>query len=212
MFSLQWNGKITTPPGLYLVTIAVLKPFSELYAFGEDAADRICPTPMLRFVNLVFACGNAYLIFLINCNIHRTDTEQTDGTVRPSNNTSLLMSSLSLATFPLLFFFNFLFYTDPGSLFFVLLMYLHHLNGQEWLASLFGTISLFFRQTNIIWLFFAASYTSLQIIIVNMDKMKKKNTRTRVLQSIGLQIILKSGGYVIAGLLSIAFVIVNRGQ
>jgi alpha-1,2-glucosyltransferase len=191
------------------VTLGFLKPFSELYAFGEEAADRICPTAMLRFVNLLFACANAYLIFVINCTLHPNESSSGD---RIHSNTNLLISSISLATFPLLFFFNFLFYTDPGSLFFVLLMYLYHLNRSEWLASFFGAISLLFRQTNIIWLFFVASYTSLQILNANIEKLRKKNTRSRVMNSIALQICYSCGGYMITGLLYLTFILMNRGN
>ena len=195
------------------MSLGFLKPFSELYAFGEDAADRICPTSMLRFVNLVFACANAYLIFVINSTIHRpSNMSSVDGQSASSHSNRLLLSSISLATFPLLFFFNFLFYTDPGSLFFVLLMYLYHLNRQDWLASLFGAISLLFRQTNIVWLFFLASYTSLQIISVNVDKIKKKASRSRAFQSIAVQVLATCGGYAFAGLLFAIFLVVNKGE
>lgn len=193
------------------MTLGFLKPFSELYAFGEEDAAKICPTAMLRFVNLVFASANAYLIFVLNCTLHQ-NADSTDSKMHSSHNTNLLLSTMSLATFPLLFFFNFLFYTDPGSLFFVLLMYLYHLNRHDWLASFFGAISLLFRQTNIIWLFFIASYTSLQIITANVDKLKKKNTRSRVMNSIALQIGMTCGGYIIAGLIFLFFIIFNKGK
>ena len=71
---LQWNQKITTPPGLYLTTLGVLKPFSELYAFGEEDAAKKCPVFMIRFVNLVFASGNAYLMYIISLHSHRFTT------------------------------------------------------------------------------------------------------------------------------------------
>jgi alpha-1,2-glucosyltransferase len=76
----------------------------------------------------------------------------------------LLLSSVSLSTLPPLFFFSFLYYTDPGSLFFVLLMYMFHVNNYEWLASLFGAISLLYRQTNIVWIFLLAAHKSFTVL------------------------------------------------
>ena len=129
---------------------------------------------MLRFINLIFASANAFVMYLIGLHTLKQNTVRftKNGcldiddnfifTQRPAK-INLLLSTFSLATFPPLFFFTFLFYTDSGSLFFVLLMYLHHINNQEWLASLFGAISLLFRQTNIVWMFFLAAYSSLKV-------------------------------------------------
>ena len=75
----------------------------------------------------------------------------------------MLISSLATASLPPLFFFNFLYYTDPGSLFFVLLMYLFDLEDHTYLAALFGFLSLLFRQTNIVWVFFVAAKYSVTV-------------------------------------------------
>ena len=61
-----------------------------------------------------------------------------------------------MAFFPLLYFFSFLYYTDVGSTFLVLLMFCLHLDRRDWFASFIGALSVFFRQTNIIWVFFVA--------------------------------------------------------
>lgn len=79
------------------------------------------------------------------------------------NKVKILFSSITLSTLPPLFFFNFLYYTDAGSLFFLLLMYLFHIKNQPWVASLFGFLSLLFRQTNIIWCFLLAAHASLKV-------------------------------------------------
>ena len=49
-----------------------------------------------------------------------------------------IMSSLNLAFFPLFYFFAFLYYTDVGSTFMVLLMYCLHLDQRDWFASFIG--------------------------------------------------------------------------
>ncbi|RWS07343.1 putative Dol-P-Glc:Glc(2)Man(9)GlcNAc(2)-PP-Dol alpha-1:2-glucosyltransferase-like protein, partial [Dinothrombium tinctorium] len=66
-----WDPKITTPPGLYLITLGFLKPFSELYAFGEEDSAKICPLFMLRSMNVVFTVANTYLLYLISEQLHR---------------------------------------------------------------------------------------------------------------------------------------------
>lgn len=65
----------------------------------------------------------------------------------------------------MLYFFNFLYYTDAGSTFFVLFMYLLHLHDNKFLASIVGLIAVMFRQTNIIWTVFVAGLTARKKLI-----------------------------------------------
>lgn len=67
-----------------------------------------------------------------------------------------ILSALSLSSFPVLYFFTFLYYTDAGSTFFILFTYLMTLYGCHKTAAFFGTCSVLFRQTNIIWVAFCA--------------------------------------------------------
>ena len=69
-FNPQWNSKITTPPGLYLFTMGVFKPFKELYAFGRESADEICPLYLARFSNFIFGTANFFLVYLIQSNLN----------------------------------------------------------------------------------------------------------------------------------------------
>ena len=71
----------------------------------------------------------------------------------------LYMTSFALSIFPVLYFFTFLYYTDPGSTFFVLFMYLLHLHDSHILASIMAVVAIFFRQTNIVWVIFVAGLT-----------------------------------------------------
>ncbi|RWS24398.1 dol-P-Glc:Glc(2)Man(9)GlcNAc(2)-PP-Dol alpha-1:2-glucosyltransferase-like protein [Leptotrombidium deliense] len=199
----SWDPKITTPPGLYVITLGFLKPFSELYAFGEEDAARICPVFMLRFTNFVFSCANTYLLYLISQQLHRY-------TPRVSK-LKLLLSSLSLSTFPVLFFFTFLYYTDAGSLFFLLVMYFYHNNEHQWIAALLGSVSLLYRQTNIVWLFFLASYSALKIVQSNFERSKRKTKLLSVVFTSIPQIMFICWAYVIVGFIFLAFVIYNNG-
>lgn len=61
-----------------------------------------------------------------------------------------------LSFFPLLYFFTFLYYTDQGSTSMVLLTYWMSLQESHLTAALTGVVAICFRQTNIIWVAFAA--------------------------------------------------------
>ena len=60
-----------------------------------------------------------------------------------------------MTSFPLLYFFSFLYYTDVGSTLFVLITYYMSITSRHWLAAATGTIAIFFRQTNIVWVGFS---------------------------------------------------------
>ena len=66
---------------------------------------------------------------------------------------------MSLSSFPLLYFFVFLYYTDVGSTFFILMAYLFCLRGNHLMAAIFAADAIFFRQTNIVWVVFMAGTT-----------------------------------------------------
>jgi len=59
-----------------------------------------------------------------------------------------------MATFPVLYFFTFLYYTDAGSTFFILYSYLLSLQGCHCMSAAVGTVAIIFRQTNIVWVMF----------------------------------------------------------
>lgn len=164
---------ITTLPGLYLVTVGVIKPVVWLSGLTGNV---VCSTAMLRFINLLFNCGNFYLFYLLICKLHHREkvllllllinpsyafSASHAFTFFPSFQTHAtsrrVLSALTLSTFPVLYFFNFLYYTDPGSTFFILFTYLMTLYGCHKTSALLGGCSVLFRQTNIIWVAFSAS-------------------------------------------------------
>ena len=63
----QWDPMITTLPGLYLVSVGVIKPVVWL---ADLTGAVVCSTAMLRFINLLFNCGNLYLLYLLVCKLH----------------------------------------------------------------------------------------------------------------------------------------------
>lgn len=165
----EWDPMITTLPGLYLVSVGVIKPVVWL---ADLTGKVVCSTAMLRFVNLLFSCGNLYLLYLLTCKLHLKD--KTRGASRR------VLSALALSTFPVLYFFNFLYYTDAGSTFFILFAYLMTLYGCHGASALLGVCSVFFRQTNIVWVAFCAG----TLVANRMDdawraeQTKKKDDKT----------------------------------
>lgn len=74
-----------------------------------------------------------------------------------------LVQSASLALLPPLYFFSFLYYTDCGSMFWIIFTYYLHLCKRHNWAALSGLVSMFFRQTNVIWIFFFAAHSAIEV-------------------------------------------------
>lgn len=130
----EWDPKITTLPGLYLITAAVLAPLG------------LCSLLYIRCVNLFGTFLNFYLICEIIKTIYKTDQ---------MNCTKDIWLQLTMAyiitLFPPLFFWFFLYYTDVVSVNMVLLMLLLHLRGCFKTSAFVGLLAIFLRQTNVIW-------------------------------------------------------------
>ncbi|TRY59245.1 hypothetical protein DNTS_026384 [Danionella cerebrum] len=141
----EWDAMITTLPGLYLASVGLIRPLVWL----ADLRGRVvCSTAMLRFINLLFNSGNLYVIYCIISRLHSKE--------KGRSASRRMFSALLLSSFPVLYFFTFLYYTDAGSTFFTLFMYLMTLYGCHTAAALLGICAILFRQTNIIWVAFCA--------------------------------------------------------
>lgn len=174
----HWDPKITTLPGLYgLATVfsrgaaligQPILTYLEALPLPERSAGKIinvllggaqsvlksqshvlnlmCTNAVLRFtVNPICALLSAYVV-------HRL-------LALYNPNSSFITHTLSvlvIATFPLSFFFNFLFYTDTGSLLFVLLTLWATETGRVRLGAVPAAIAILFRQTNVVWVAFIA--------------------------------------------------------
>ena len=85
------------------------------------------------------------------------------------------MSAFGISLFPLNYFFQFLFYTDVGSTFFLLLAYYQQLRNRPLMSALSGGMAVLFRQTNIVWLVFCLALTILnncESLLKNADLKK----------------------------------------
>ncbi|XP_054911743.1 dol-P-Glc:Glc(2)Man(9)GlcNAc(2)-PP-Dol alpha-1,2-glucosyltransferase [Poeciliopsis prolifica] len=141
----EWDPMITTPPGLYLVSVGIIKPMAWA---AKMTGGMMCSTAMLRFTNVLFNSGNFYLLYLLISKLHQRDTARLMF--------RRILCAAAMSTFPVLYFFTFLYYTDAGSTFFILFAYLMTLYGCHKVSALLGICAVLFRQTNIVWVGFCA--------------------------------------------------------
>ena len=148
------DSKITTFPGLYVAGVAFARAVGLVTGAGADApAAAVCNPSVLRSINLCFGLGTLVLLF---CLLRRRMPAGKAGA-----------QALQLALYPPHFFFTFLYYTDVASLFWVLLTVVltttgggaGKSGGAPSLArvlggSITGSVAIFFRQTNVVWLLF----------------------------------------------------------
>ncbi|XP_021370347.1 putative Dol-P-Glc:Glc(2)Man(9)GlcNAc(2)-PP-Dol alpha-1,2-glucosyltransferase [Mizuhopecten yessoensis] len=155
----SWDPMITTLPGTYLASVGVLYPISMV---TQQLLVDMCTTSILRGINILFTTANCYLLLCIYTTLHPQVTPWRAAAI-----------ATTLTVFPVMYFFTFLYYTDPGSIFFVLMMYYFHLQGYKLLAAMMGVVAIVFRQTNIIWVVFVAGLST-QTCIMDWMKMEKK--------------------------------------
>ncbi|RLM74744.1 hypothetical protein C2845_PM15G13500 [Panicum miliaceum] len=145
---LTWDPMITTPPGLYYVSLAYVAsffPVAWMFRLAETF-DVLCSTAALRSTNVIMAMVCAVLFHdLLLC-------------IRPGiGERKATTYAILVALYPVHWFFTFLYYTDVASLAAVLAMYLFCLKKQFWISAMFGAFSILFRQTNVIWIIFFAA-------------------------------------------------------
>ncbi|XP_072402871.1 dol-P-Glc:Glc(2)Man(9)GlcNAc(2)-PP-Dol alpha-1,2-glucosyltransferase [Diabrotica undecimpunctata] len=122
-----WDPKVTTLPGLYIVSSMIMGPLS------------LCTTYWLRFVSLVFSIINILLFYFLF-------------DIYDKHEWGNIFSSLTLALLPPLYFFSHVYYTDVVSLTMVLLMMVASEKKCHYMGAIFGMAAIICRQTNIIWL------------------------------------------------------------
>lgn len=143
-----WNPKITTLPGLYLVSATVLKPFTD------------CTPYTLRFTNLIASCINLYLFYSIILKLKNK-----------SSNFKIALQALNLSILPPLYFFSHLYYTDTLSLLSVLLFIKLYLNkSNTFTLMLCGFFSILVRQTNVVWVAFCLGQTIINVFVQSYIK------------------------------------------
>ena len=123
----EWNPKITTPPGLYYVTLAL--------TLG------ICDLRYFRFSSAFFNSLSLILVVLLLDKRGESPKRAT-------------LMGIQVLLFPPLFFVGQVYYTDSGSLFFLLLCWYLRENDKVFESLCAGLMAISFRQTNLIWILF----------------------------------------------------------
>eukprot|EP01116_Phalansterium_solitarium_P018084 TRINITY_DN4652_c0_g1_i1.p1 TRINITY_DN4652_c0_g1~~TRINITY_DN4652_c0_g1_i1.p1 ORF type:complete len:496 (+),score=72.97 TRINITY_DN4652_c0_g1_i1:82-1569(+) len=165
-----WDDKITTLPGLYLVAVAVarlywllhsslriLLPPSAVTDFALDM-DQHCSLGVLRGTSTLFALVNVYLLYAVKRQLSCA-TPAGRPTISPS---AARLDAVLLSSWPPLVFFAWLFYTDQLSLAAVLACWLLCLRDRLWLAAAAAAAAVLMRQTNVVWVAFAAAHALLR--------------------------------------------------
>ncbi|KHN98985.1 glycosyltransferase family 59 protein [Metarhizium album ARSEF 1941] len=153
---LDWDDKITTPPGLYLFSIVLQRIFAAVGIPGMFS----CDASSLRVTNVLGLIILASLTLLCRHEIESRLCEARSSTSLETISPYAVHTAFNIALFPLLFFFSGLYYTDVISTAVVVGGYLNHLKrvGRDRsscvsdLTTIFlGLLALSMRQTNVFW-------------------------------------------------------------
>lgn len=150
-----WDPMITTPPGLYYVSLAyVASLFPGMWlASAVQSMDELCSTAYLRSTNALLAIICSLLVY--DLLIH----------LRPSmGQRKATIYAILMSLYPLHWFFTFPYYTDVGSVAAVLAMQLASLKRLYWFSALLGALATLFRQTNIVWMLFVAANAAINFV------------------------------------------------
>ncbi|KAI1939868.1 glucosyltransferase [Ophidiomyces ophidiicola] len=161
----QWDPKITTPPGLYLLSYLL-----GAVGFLISRKPTILSASYLRSLNGLVLFNSLPILLR---NLLRSIWAVTDSSVSENSNLvpeesnwAFSLTALNICLFPPIFFFSGLYYTDLAALLIVLEVYRQDLKRPSYsknslwktvfsyqtaLFTLSGITSLIFRQTNIFW-------------------------------------------------------------
>ncbi|XP_057741737.1 dol-P-Glc:Glc(2)Man(9)GlcNAc(2)-PP-Dol alpha-1,2-glucosyltransferase isoform X1 [Arachis stenosperma] len=142
----SWDPMITTPPGLYYLSLAQVASLFGFYSIKDTSSfSDLCSSAILRSVNGVLAVICCIILYDVITHLKPTLDDR-----------KKMLQAVVLSLYPLHWFFTFLYYTDVASLTAVMAMYLASLKRNYWFSALIGAFSVVIRQTNIIWVLFVA--------------------------------------------------------
>ncbi|KAI2602135.1 glycosyltransferase family 59 protein [Hypoxylon sp. NC1633] len=176
-----WDDKITTPPGLYVLTILANK----LTGFP-------CSVYYLRLFNVEIISYLALAAVISRARLGQIMTIDPQAPLQ--NSIYAVWTGINIALFPLLFFFSGLYYTDIASTFVVLLAYNNHLGrvdrnkaslASDVYAIVLGLTALSMRQTNIFW---AVVYLGMLEVIRGIKTLRPESVPTPVFTTLSQQI------------------------
>ncbi|XP_020585485.1 dol-P-Glc:Glc(2)Man(9)GlcNAc(2)-PP-Dol alpha-1,2-glucosyltransferase isoform X2 [Phalaenopsis equestris] len=143
-----WDPMITTPPGLYYLSLAYVASLFPGMWFTKviQSFHQLCSTGFLRSTNAIIAVVCSVIVYDLLISLRPSLSEK-----------KATFYAVLIALYPLHWFFTFLYYTDVASLTAVLAMYLASLKKQFLISAMFGAFATLFRQTNVVWVAFVAA-------------------------------------------------------
>ncbi|KZO94958.1 glycosyltransferase family 59 protein [Calocera viscosa TUFC12733] len=146
-----YDPKLTTPPGLYVLSLLL----SKLFAMK-------CTLPLLRFhctlLSLLLPPLLSHLLPLLKPPPRDEPPRTVMATLSPG------WEAIVLGAMPVAWFVGFLYYTDLGAVVCAVAAVVAARRGKSGWAALLGALGCTFRQTNIIWLVYAASLQAFDVL------------------------------------------------
>ena len=106
---MAWDPKITTFPGLYIVSASVhevVQPLLNTFGILFD----LCSPQGLRLINITAAIAILFLLLKIDPSVHHVSNSMPASALTPDS-----LSKLTLFLYPISFFYYFFYYTDTCS-------------------------------------------------------------------------------------------------
>ncbi|RFU78483.1 alpha-1,2 glucosyltransferase alg10 [Trichoderma arundinaceum] len=153
---LEWDDKITTPPGLYWLSILIPQAAKS----SGLIASYTCGPKTLRATNAIGVIFLSYIALLCRREIEARLHQAHSSISIKATSQYTMHTAFNIALFPLLFFFSGLYYTDVVSTAVVLAAFLNHLRrvGSDYSSFLSDIVTIFLglgsltmRQTNVFW-------------------------------------------------------------
>lgn len=157
----SWDPMITTPPGMYGITLAYVASFFPFMWFAKVTSSfyHICSTPVLRSSNGALAIICSLLIYDILIHLKPALSEK-----------KASFYAITIALYPVHWFFTFLYYTDIASVAAILATYLASLKQHYWTSAIFGAMAVLIRQTNVVWMGFIAATAAIEFVEILYEK------------------------------------------
>jgi len=178
----EWDDKITTLPGLYLLSYVYEN-------IGMWMGFEMGSSVSLRSLNVVLTCA-LFVLLAKSCNDW--------------------IRAFRLTLFPLLYFFAFLYYTDVASCLFVCLSFYLAREQRLTLSGLASALAVLMRQSNIIWAFWIVLSTMVDDFELDQRRSGFYAFVMYCLTNIA-NIIRKFWSFVVLAVLFVGFVYWNEG-
>lgn len=198
-----YDGKITTPPGLYIPNAMLSLVFPP---------DVVCSTRGLRLTNCLFTLftfvviSNIISLLRTRFNTEKGPDEDVQGHCHHY--------ALALIFIPISFFFSFLYYTDTPSTFYILLAWYFSLINRHASSALTATLATLTRQTNLVWHVFIIFDAFIQTVIPIEPDLKSQTRPGNVINNFGERCshaIQQLRPHLIPFCLYVIFLYINKG-